>query len=149
MSELLVVSSILSSLKTATDIAKFLRETDLSVEKAEMKLKLADLVSSLADAKMQITDVQEVLAEREKRIRELEEAFQSKDLLVKVKDVYFSLDENNKPYGEAYCAKCWEVEHKKFHLFSELAKNEMGFVRTCVACKTQYLSRNTYLNLNG
>lgn len=44
MPDMASVSVVLSSIKTATDIVKFLRETDVSLEKAETKLKLAELV---------------------------------------------------------------------------------------------------------
>jgi hypothetical protein len=56
------IAAILSSIKTATDIAKFLRESDLSLQRAELKLKLADLVSALAEAKIELTEIQETLS---------------------------------------------------------------------------------------
>ena len=46
------ISSVLSSIKAATDIAKLVRESGLTLEKAEVKLKLAELVEKLADAKL-------------------------------------------------------------------------------------------------
>jgi hypothetical protein len=57
MPDIALISAILNSVKTATDITKFLRESDMSIEKAEIKLKLADLVGALVDAKIQLTDV--------------------------------------------------------------------------------------------
>jgi hypothetical protein len=56
------ISAILTSVKTATDIAKLLKASDVSLEKAETKLKLADLIGALADVKMQLADVRESLA---------------------------------------------------------------------------------------
>lgn len=44
MPDMASVSVVLTSIKTATDIAKLLRETDVSLEKAETKLKLAEMV---------------------------------------------------------------------------------------------------------
>ncbi len=46
--DIAAIGSLLSSLKTATDIAKFIKDSDVSLEKAETKLKLAELVSALA-----------------------------------------------------------------------------------------------------
>ena len=98
-----------------------------------MKLKLADLVISLSDAKMSLAEIQETLTERDKKIQELEEAFESKDSLVKRYDAYYLMDQTGKPTGEPYCASCWEVKHKKYHLYEK-----RGTGKICVACKTVY-----------
>jgi len=44
---------------------KLLRETDVSLEKAETKLKLAELVGALADAKLELAEVQNLLLEKD------------------------------------------------------------------------------------
>ena len=49
-------------------------EKNVSLEKAETKLKSADLVSSLADAKLEAAKIQDLLLEKDRRIKELEEA---------------------------------------------------------------------------
>jgi hypothetical protein len=53
------IGALLTSLKAATDIAKFIRGSDLSIERAELKLKLAELVEALANAKLEAADVQQ------------------------------------------------------------------------------------------
>jgi hypothetical protein len=57
------VTAVLGSIKTATEIAKLIKDSDLSLEKAETKLKLADLNGTLADAKLEVVGVQQTLAE--------------------------------------------------------------------------------------
>jgi len=99
MPDLATISAALSSLKTATDIAKFLRQSDLSLEKAELKLKFADLVSALADAKMELAEVQETLHEKDQRISELEQSFQLNATLVRHYDAYYAADANGTPSG--------------------------------------------------
>ena len=59
--DIAAIGSLLGSLKTATEITKFIRESDVSLEKAETKLKLAELVSALADAKLEAVEVQQAL----------------------------------------------------------------------------------------
>jgi hypothetical protein len=61
MTDMAGVSLVLSSIKAATDIARLLKDTNLSLEKAAAKLKLAELVGALADAKIQIAEVQDLL----------------------------------------------------------------------------------------
>ena len=69
------VTAVLSSIKTATDIARLIKDSDLSLEKAETKLRLADLIGALADAKLEVVEVQQTLAEAEARVQELEAQF--------------------------------------------------------------------------
>lgn len=138
MTDLATIGAALTSLKTATDIVKFLRESDLSLERAEFKLKLADLLCSLADAKVELVEVQETLVEKDKRIAELEEAFQSKDSLVRRYDAYYTANEIGEPIGVPYCLRCWENEHKKRQLVHE-SKNYR--IRVCTSCGHQYEGR--------
>jgi hypothetical protein len=54
MPDLASIQAALTSIKVATDIAKFFRSADLSLEKAESKMKLAELMEALAEAKIEI-----------------------------------------------------------------------------------------------
>ena len=88
MADLATITAILGNLKIATDIAKAIRDSNLSIERAELKLKLAEMISALADAKIEVTDVQELLRDKERELSELKAAFESKDDLVKRYDGY-------------------------------------------------------------
>ena len=67
------ISAILTGVKSATEIAKYLKDSDISFEKAETKLKLADLIGALADVKMQLADVRELLIDKDEEIRKLQD----------------------------------------------------------------------------
>ncbi len=138
MPDLSTIAAALSSLKTATDIVRFLRDSDLSLEKAELKLKLAELVSALADAKMEIAEVQEALIEKDKRITELEESFQLKASLVRRHDAYYLADENGIPSGLPYCLRCWENERKARQLVDDVKDRGL---RVCTSCGQKYYGR--------
>ncbi len=135
MTDIATIAAALNSLKNATDIAKFLRESNLSLERAELKFKLAELVGALADAKLELIEVQETVSEKDKRIAEIEEAFQGKDELLRRYDAYYKIDEAGNPFGVAYCLRCWENDHKKRQLVHE-AKDR--FTRVCTACGHRY-----------
>ena len=135
MPDMTSIAAILTSIKTATDIAKFLRESDLSLERAELKLKLADLVGTLAEAKMELAEIQETLSAKDKRISELEEAFESKDMLVRKNDAFYAADEHGNPTGTPYCFRCWENDHKKRHLVHD---SKEWRKRVCTACGHRY-----------
>ena len=138
MPDIATIAAALNSLKTAADIVKFIRESDLSIERAELKLKLADLVGALAEAKIELTEVQDILSAKDKKIAELEEAFQSKDELVRRNDAYYQIDEAGNPIGLPYCLRCWENDHKRRQLV--YVANDR-FTRICTACGHRYDSR--------
>lgn len=140
MNEFAIISSLLTSVKTATEITKILRESDLSLEKAEIKLKLADLVVALADTKMQLSDVQGLLKDKDKKISELEEAFSIKHQLVRPKhhDAYYKINENGEPTGTPYCLRCWENDHKTCQLVISVRHHAL---RICTSCGHEYSSR--------
>jgi hypothetical protein len=138
MVDIALISTALNSLKAATDIAKFLRESDLSLERAELKLKLADLISALADAKIQVVEIQEALQEKDKRIEELEDAFQAKDTLVRRYDAYYTINADGQPVGVPFCLRCWENDHKKRQLVHDAEARHRSI---CTTCGHRYESR--------
>lgn len=135
MPDVATISAVLGSIKTATDIAKFLRQSDLSLEKAELKLKLADLLNSLADAKIELVEVQETLAEKDKKIAELIAAFDAKDDLVRSGDAYYAKSANGEPVGKPFCLRCCESDHKQRQLVRS-PKDHRTMV--CTSCGHQY-----------
>ncbi|MCJ2376742.1 hypothetical protein LNL84_07820 [Vibrio sp. ZSDZ34] len=140
MPDIATIGAALSSIKTATDIAKFLRASDLDFEKAELKLKMADLIVALADAKIELVDVQELLVEKDKQLAELNEAFESKDELIRFRDAYYKLDESGEAIGVPFCLRCWENDHKKRQLVND-PQARAG--RICTSCKHKYEGRLT------
>jgi hypothetical protein len=114
MDPVTVISSTLASIKTATDIAKLLKDADLSLEKAVLKLKLAELVGALADAKLQIVSVQEVVAEKDKAIKELEQQLSLKGK-IKFKRPFYWIQDGDERDGP-YCQKCYDSESKLIRL---------------------------------
>jgi hypothetical protein len=140
MPDLTTISAALSSLKSAIDIAKFLRESDHSLEKAELKLKFADLVSKLADTKIELVEIQDVLIEKDKRISELEEAFEIKSTLIRDRDAYYVSNVEGKPVGVPYCLRCWENDHKKRQIVCGVKDY---LTKICTTCGQKYNGRMT------
>lgn len=137
MPDITTIAAVLNSLKAATDIAKFLRESDLSLERAELKLKLADLVGTLADTARLILTLQETLSEKDKRISEARCFSKQRRTRASLRP-YYSADESGKPIGVAYCLRCWENDHKKRQLVQD-AKDR--FSRVCTTCGHRYDGR--------
>ncbi len=139
MTDVAAISGALTAIKTATEIAKLLRESDRSLEKAEMKLKLADLVSALADAKIQIAEFHELVDQRDARIAELEESFAERDSVVRHADAYYRRNNDGQPTGDPLCLRCWAADHKQ----RPLVTTPDYRVKKCPFCNTIYDSALT------
>ena len=138
MPDIGLITSARTSLKVATDIAKLLREGDLSLEKAELKLKLAEIMGAVAEAKIQLAEVKGILLQKDKRIGELEEAFESNDTLIRYGDAYYATNKDGKPTGIPYCLHCWEANHKKRQLV-----NTSRLSQGCTHCRIEYRDHRT------
>jgi hypothetical protein len=125
------VAAVLSSLKTATDIAKVIREGDVSLEKAESKLKLADLISALADAKIQIADIQQLLMEKDAELKAATERIVVMEKLHWTSPSYW-VQEGTKKDGP-FCQHCYDKNHELIRLQG----NGDGYWE-CKACKGSY-----------
>lgn len=144
MPDVATIGAFLGSVKTAADIAKALRGADVSLEKAELKLKLAELIEALAEAKMQAADIQEIIREKDGEINNLKKAFEFKfDLVRKGNAYYLKATSGGFHTEEAFCSHCWEVNQKSIHLSTYL--NDMSkWVGECPSCKNKYDLEGTF-----
>lgn len=131
-------SAALQSIKTATDIAKYLKGLKKDFEEAEFNLKIAELMESLANAKSEMAEVRMEMIEKDDQIKELEEALEIKGEVIKNGDAYYLKNEKEEATGEPHCLKCWEGDHKLIHLIQLQAG-----VKNCPVCRTAYSPRNT------
>lgn len=110
------ISALVTAVKTATDIAKFFKDSDLSLEKAEHKLKLAELIGALADVKMEVTQVQVELTDREAKIRDLNSRLEIRESMIWTDPVYWRQNGNTKE--GPYCQPCFDKEQRLVRLQS-------------------------------
>lgn len=139
MDSITVIGSIFTSVKSAIDIAKIIKDSDVNLEKAEVKLQVAELISSLAEIKIELTQVQDLIAEKDARIAELEESLSIKEKVIKHRDAYYFVNENSVPEGDPCCLHCWET-NRKIRSLSHVSRQETY----CPACKTKYAANTTY-----
>lgn len=132
MPDITSITAVLAGLKTATDIAKALREMDVTFEKAEAKLQLAELMSALADAKISAADTQLLIEEKEQTIRELRSALKRTATVVRHGDAYYETDVDGMPDGAPYCSRCWEVGHQLVHVHADRLHKQS----ICPECKS-------------
>ena len=78
--EITSVATTLGAISNAVNTAKSLISGYTSLEKADVQLQIADLISELADAKMETANIQQLLLEKDKNIQELKEQLSMKGL---------------------------------------------------------------------
>ena len=128
--DLTIISTALTGIKTASDLAKAIKDAGLSLEQAEVKLKVAELISALSDAKMSIAEVRELLQKKEEEIKELNSKW---NIYQKLKYVapYYWLIEDEKKDGP-YCQLCYDKERSLIRL-QEVWPGSW----TCNCCKSK------------
>jgi hypothetical protein len=131
--DIAAIGSLLSSLNSATEIAKFIRSGDISIEKAETKLKLAELISTLADVKLEVAEIQQALTDREHRIHQLETDLKTRENLRWREPCYWM----DTPSGteEPYCQACFDSSR----LTSRLHTVDDGTYQ-CRVCDKNFLT---------
>jgi hypothetical protein len=142
MPDIAAIGAILNGVKTAIDIAKAIKDADVSLEKAEMKLQVAELISALADAKIGAAEILALIEAKDAEISELQESLKIKETFIRFHDAYYVEGKNKEPSGDPYCSHCWEVDNKPVHLHRHTAREKM-----CPRCRTIYESRRAPENM--
>ena len=104
----------LQSLKMANETVKYLRSVEANFDKAELKVKYAELADTIADTRESLLDAKEENESLQARIKELEAARDIRSRIVKRGNVYFIREES----GESgpICVRCYEADHKQMPL---------------------------------
>jgi hypothetical protein len=134
MFDMTQISAVLTSIKTATDIAGLVKDSDTTLEKAEIKLKLAELISTLADTKIQIAEIQQTLIDKDSELKAAKEQLDIKTKLHWGAPYYWIIDGDKK--DGPYCQCCSD----KDHLLIRLQGNGNGHWR-CGICKSGFTDK--------
>ncbi len=111
MPDIATLGALLSSVKTATDIAKVIKNSDMTLAGAEAKLKMAELISALADVKLELAEVQDGLRDKDLLISSLKQELSDRKKL-KYDGQFYLAEGDNVPF----CAVCFEKDGKHHHL---------------------------------
>jgi len=141
------IAVAVGSVKSAIEIAKLLKDSTDSLDKAEVKLQLAELIGSLADAKMQIAEIQEALLESDRDKKKLLDKLSLKENLVYEKPYYWKKINEQEKEGP-YCQLCYDKDQKLIRL-QDWENGEWN----CQSCKTHVTDSNytpeSYDSYNG
>ena len=129
------ITAALGSIKAAAELAKLIKDSGASLEQAEVKLKIAELISALADAKIELATIQGVLLEKDLKIDELTKLIDQKANVTWEKPYYWIIDGDKK--DGPFCQKCYDTENKLVRL--------QGGGRDywhCYSCRGSYTDAN-------
>lgn len=130
--------AFIESIQTISAALKVAREpNDINVEydKADLKLKIADLASNLASAQLQFIEVQNELQSRDDRIIELEKLVRLKASTIEIYGFEYEVDENGHAVGSPYCPRCWKIDGAPIKLAALRSRARHNY---CAECKDVY-----------
>jgi len=136
MTDLSSVSAILGSIKTAADITKIIISSDAGLEKAELKIKLADLLEALAVAKIETASIKSELLAKDEEVLELREQLEVSNSVLYDPPYYFIEKEGSKE--GPFCQHCYDSTQKLIRLQQP---GRVGFW-VCNACKCKFKDKN-------
>ena len=131
MDSLSALRNALTSLTTATEIAIFLKDSELSSPKSEMKIKLAELNAAIADAKLQIADIASMISEKDQTIKFLQNKINQGEEMAFENNLYWSMTGEKK--DGPFCPQCWDHDHRKMRLY-----NMANAYWMCRICNNSY-----------
>ena len=140
MTDPTVLATLATNVKVAFDVGKAILAAKEQMNTAELKLRLADMMSALAEAKVHVAEAQDELRAQDHKISELEAAFRKKGDVTRDHDAYYEKGADGLSTGEPYCMVCWERDHKLFGLH-RLPGNSN--THACATCRTTYEWRRT------
>ncbi|BDU39600.1 hypothetical protein [Vibrio nigripulchritudo] len=109
MADIATISAVLGSIKTAHDLAKVIKTSSDSLEKAEIRFQLAELVSALAEAKMELADIQSVIIEKDEEIKDLQDQLVERRSKIYEAPYYWLVDGDER--DGPFCQKCKDVDN--------------------------------------
>lgn len=133
MTDITSITTILSSIKTATELAKVIKDSDISLSNAESKLNMADLISTLADVKFELAEVQDTLREKDQEIFSLTNQLKEKKEMKFDGKVYF-IEGDETPF----CPVCYENNAKLHHLTFYNGTRDCESYYHCKTCKNNF-----------
>lgn len=134
MDPITLIATAISSIKTATEIAQLFRTAEESFINAELKLKLAEMISALADAKIALAELKETILDKDIEIKRLkDEMAVSKKINMFLKNGYY-YDGSDGPF----CTNCYDAKKLSIRLIEVgEAFNVFGELK-CPNCGTFY-----------
>ncbi|WP_432474148.1 hypothetical protein [Amphritea sp. HPY] len=143
MPDLATIGAALGSIKTATEIARLIKDSGSSLEQAEVKLHMAELLGALADAKVDVANIKLDLIDKDETISSLEEKIKTQGETVGFLGARYYVNDDGDPTGSPHCPTCWAQSKDLFPL---LAWSNEDPTHKCGKCSSKVLGRQSPLD---
>lgn len=134
MTDLGAISQAFDALKHATEILKALRGAETLYEKAELKLKIAELAEAVATARLGLLEAQTEIQNLKDQISRGSAEIRAK--VVTREGVYFVVD-GDRETGP-FCPRCYEAEGRRMPLTRFSGPFAVIGTFNCPQCKATY-----------
>lgn len=125
------ISAILTSVKTASELAKLIKESGATLEEAQRNLQLVDLISALSSVKKHVAEVEQTLRDKDAEIRALKAAAALEVEMEWQPPYYWKRTDSGR--DGPYCQQCFD----KDRALMRLIEGEKGYW-SCRTCKCSY-----------
>jgi hypothetical protein len=134
MTDIASIGQALGALKQATDIVKALRSADVMYEKAELKMRIAELAEALATAHLSVLEAQAEVHTLKEELARL--STDARANIEKRDDVYF-IREGEREFGP-FCPRCFEADGRRMPLTRFTAAFAAIGKYNCPQCQATY-----------
>lgn len=129
------IAGSISAVTAALGLVKELRMIDAQFDKAELKLKIADLTEALSEAKLGLVDVAQQLQDKDREIAGLQKRVRYRtENLIDIDGFRYEL-KDGQPFSTPFCPVC---EHKGLMLKITRDQNTPGHPYKCPSCRADY-----------
>lgn len=137
------IAALLSSTTAAIGVAKAVSEAKGAYDQADLKLKMAEIVSTLADVKIALAEAGTDAKAKDEEIARLKRAFAFSGTTAERHGWKFPATKHGEPYGTPFCPKCIEIDGR----FMVLRHSGQGLsALACPVCSTKYHCNATMLS---
>ncbi|NEK36296.1 hypothetical protein [Rhizobium leguminosarum] len=140
------VTGTLTAIGTALSVVKQLTEIDAHFDKADLKLKVAEITSALAQAKLGLVDAEEVIRAKDSEIKKLWDQLKYKAENTTRLDSMLYDTEDGQPVGRPYCPVC-EEKGSLIKIIQDLVGP--GRLFNCPKCKSNFGHVSVWQSKNG
>lgn len=116
------IMSGLTAVSETLKITKELRSIENNIDKAELKLRLADLIDGLLEAKEALQDAKQREIDLLDEIKKMKEQFVDRSRYEDENGLLYKLNESNEREGEPFCNLCFVRESKLYRMRFRAAK---------------------------
>jgi hypothetical protein len=130
----------LTAIGQALNVVKGLNQIDREFDKADLKLRVAELSTALATAQITLAEAQKEAVDKDTEIAKLKAAFREKQELVELHGFHYRKRSDGSPQGRPHCPRCLQ----EGRLFMMTRNMGQGRPFECPECESEYQGLSSF-----